>query len=77
MERSNEQYEFHFLFRDYLRTHSEARDAYATLKKELAAQFGSDRISYTAAKHDFIRLLIQRAREEKAQVSCEAHPSDQ
>jgi GrpB-like predicted nucleotidyltransferase (UPF0157 family) len=77
MERSNEQYEFHLLFRDYLQAHSEARQAYAALKKELAARFGSDRTSYTAAKQDFIRLLIQRAREEKAQVSREAHPPDQ
>jgi GrpB-like predicted nucleotidyltransferase (UPF0157 family) len=73
----NEQYEFHLLFRDYLQAHSEARQAYAALKKELAARFGSDRTSYTAAKQDFIRLLIQRASEEKAQVSREAHPPDQ
>jgi GrpB-like predicted nucleotidyltransferase (UPF0157 family) len=69
IERSNEQYEFYIFFRDYLQAHAEARQAYADLKRELAARFGSDRTSYTAAKHDFIRLLIEKAREEKAQAS--------
>jgi GrpB-like predicted nucleotidyltransferase (UPF0157 family) len=43
------------LFRDYLRTHPEARDAYAKLKRELAERDWQDVDEYADAKTQFIR----------------------
>jgi GrpB-like predicted nucleotidyltransferase (UPF0157 family) len=48
-------------FRDHLRTHAEATSAYAQLKRELAAEFGRDRIGYTEAKTDFVRSIERAA----------------
>lgn len=56
------EYENILLFRDYLRAHDEARDAYGALKQELAVRFADDRKSYTAAKADFIVNIIAKAR---------------
>jgi GrpB-like predicted nucleotidyltransferase (UPF0157 family) len=44
----------HLLFRDYLRTHSTKAEAYATLKRDLAATYRSDRLAYTDGKTGFI-----------------------
>lgn len=44
----------HLLFRDYLRAHPTARDAYAELKRELARRYPDDRLAYTDAKAGFI-----------------------
>ncbi len=57
----------HLLFRDYLRRHPETAQAYERLKRDLAAQYGSDRIGYTDAKTDFIRSV-----EAKAEAEVEA-----
>lgn len=67
MEKTHEQYSFHLLFRDYLRTHPDTRQAYQSLKREMATKYGFDRVGYTDAKHDFIRSVIAQAREEQAQ----------
>jgi GrpB-like predicted nucleotidyltransferase (UPF0157 family) len=48
-------------FRDYLRTHPDARDAYCALKRRLAAVHGSDRSAYTEAKTAFVRDIEARA----------------
>lgn len=48
----------HLLFRDYLRTHGEARRAYKELKWQLATQFKDDRIAYTDAKGPFIAATL-------------------
>jgi GrpB-like predicted nucleotidyltransferase (UPF0157 family) len=40
----------HILFRDYLRSHVDARDAYAKVKQEAAQVWSDDRIAYTEAK---------------------------
>src|SRR5205807_1499498 len=37
-------------FRDYLRAHPAARDAYQQLKQDLATQYAADRAAYSAAK---------------------------
>lgn len=50
------------LFRDYLRTHDDARDEYAKLKTLLAEKFADDRASYTKAKEDFIKRVIDEAK---------------
>lgn len=44
----------HLLFRDYLRAHPAARNAYAELKRELSERYSDDRLAYTDAKSAFI-----------------------
>jgi len=51
----------HLLFRDYLRIHSDARDAYAALKRRLAATYRDDRLAYTDGKTEFILDTLERA----------------
>jgi len=64
--RGNPAIERHLNFRDYLRTHSDTRDAYAKLKYELAEQFRENRPGYTIAKTEFIRGVEARAQKERA-----------
>lgn len=45
-------------FRDYWRTHTDARDTYAALKQQLAKAHSDDRTAYTAAKTEFIRGIL-------------------
>jgi GrpB-like predicted nucleotidyltransferase (UPF0157 family) len=58
----------HLLFRDYLRAHQAERDAYARLKRELAAQFNANltptsnvNYGYTDRKSDFVEGCIEKA----------------
>lgn len=53
----------HLLFRDYLRAHPDARDAYGLLKSELASRYGDDRLAYTDAKSTFILDSLDEALE--------------
>lgn len=46
-------------FRDYLRAHPDAVIEYAAVKRDLAIEFGRDRLGYTEAKSDFI-MNVQR-----------------
>lgn len=55
-------YEDQIVFRDYLRANPDVADAYAKLKRALAARFGRDRAGYTQAKAHFVRDVLQRAR---------------
>jgi GrpB-like predicted nucleotidyltransferase (UPF0157 family) len=55
----------HLHFRDHLRRHAAARDAYATLKRDLAARFPQDRVAYTMAKSTFIASALAAARRER------------
>ncbi|MDQ0233324.1 GrpB family protein [Metabacillus malikii] len=50
------------LFRDYLRTHSQVADEYATLKQELASNYQFDRATYTKKKEPFIQAIIKKAK---------------
>ncbi len=50
------------LFRDHLRENPETARAYARLKHGLADQYRDDREAYTAAKSDFVREIVRRAR---------------
>lgn len=47
-------------FRDYLRTHEDAREAYQTLKETLAAKYPNDRASYTRAKETMITDIMNQ-----------------
>ena len=51
----------HLLFRDYLRSHPDARDAYARVKREAAQVWSDDRIAYTEAKTGVILDLLADA----------------
>jgi GrpB-like predicted nucleotidyltransferase (UPF0157 family) len=49
------------LFRDYLRSHPAAAEAYRQLKHGLAAQHPSDRGAYTAGKEAFVKDILAAA----------------
>jgi GrpB-like predicted nucleotidyltransferase (UPF0157 family) len=51
----------HLLFRDYLRAHRGAREAYSALKRTLAAEFRHDRWAYNEAKTGFILDSLEAA----------------
>lgn len=51
----------HVLFRDYLRTHPAARDAYADAKRRAAALWRRDRLAYTDAKTDIVLGIMEDA----------------
>ena len=51
----------HLLFRDYLRSHSGARDTYAKVKEQAAQVWSDDRIAYTEAKTGLILDLLDAA----------------
>ncbi|HLB24647.1 MAG TPA: GrpB family protein [Dehalococcoidia bacterium] len=60
----------HLLFRDYLRAFPAEADAYAALKRELAAQFNANltptsdtNVGYTDLKTEFVERCKSRARE--------------
>ena len=52
----------HIAFRDYLRAHPEVAQAYAELKRRLAAEFPSDRAAYLEGKASFVQDVLDRAR---------------
>jgi GrpB-like predicted nucleotidyltransferase (UPF0157 family) len=45
-------------FRDYLRAHPSAGDAYQQLKQNLATRYAADRAAYSAAKTTFIQHIL-------------------
>jgi GrpB-like predicted nucleotidyltransferase (UPF0157 family) len=51
----------HLLFRDSLRADPAVAAAYARLKRELAARYPDDRLSYTAGKEEFIAGVLAMA----------------
>lgn len=61
-------WERHLLFRDYLRAHPDAAQAYADLKRDLAPQF-DDTNDYAQAKTAFISAMMDTARQWKAGIS--------
>ena len=50
------------VFRDWLREHPADAARYATLKRELAGRFQTDREAYTAAKGEFIEQMLAQAK---------------
>lgn len=50
------------LFRDHLREHPDEAAAYEKLKRDLAAEFGKDRLGYVEAKTEFVNAILSRAR---------------
>ena len=54
------EYRRHIAFRDYLRAHTDDANAYASLKRTLAVQFGTDREGYNQAKGKFVQGILER-----------------
>lgn len=49
------------LFRDYLKSHEDARNEYAQLKQRLATIYGDNREAYTKSKSGFIQRIVRLA----------------
>ena len=65
---NNEEFKRHILFRDYLRSHDEARDKYNQIKEEILAKVGADnRAGYVQMKEeeyrDFFEDIIEKAKQ--------------
>jgi GrpB-like predicted nucleotidyltransferase (UPF0157 family) len=67
----------HLGFRDWLRSHDQDRDAYASLKRALAAEFRHDRVGYTDAKGVFVREIETRAACHRGMPDLAASPSSE
>jgi len=52
------------LFRDYLIAHADVAEAYAGLKRRLAAEHPNDRVAYTKGKTEFIAQVMEKAKRE-------------
>ncbi len=52
------------IFRNYLIAHPEIATEYATLKHKLKNEYEHDRDRYTAAKGEFIKAAVRKAKEE-------------
>jgi GrpB-like predicted nucleotidyltransferase (UPF0157 family) len=61
MEQGGGEWRRRIAFRDFLRTHPDTADEYATLKRQLAARYEHDREAYTDAKGEFVRSVVARA----------------
>jgi GrpB-like predicted nucleotidyltransferase (UPF0157 family) len=59
----NPEPERHLTFRDHLRDSDSDAQAYATLKRDLAGRFGSNREGYSAAKTAFVEEMLLKATE--------------
>jgi GrpB-like predicted nucleotidyltransferase (UPF0157 family) len=64
MVNTSNEWKKHILFRDYLRQHPTEVKQYSDLKKRLAAEFEFDRGKYTDGKEEFIKSIIEKAKEE-------------
>jgi len=62
VEQTNDAWESHILFRDYLRAHPRVAREYYRFKRNLAIKYGSDREAYTEAKTSFIESVLSKAR---------------
>jgi GrpB-like predicted nucleotidyltransferase (UPF0157 family) len=61
MQPSSPLWERRLLFRDYLRTHREAADTYANLKRSLAIECGDNIAAYRDGKTAFIEEMMLKA----------------
>jgi GrpB-like predicted nucleotidyltransferase (UPF0157 family) len=64
MEPSSPGWERRLLFRDYLRAHPDAAEAYMDLKRRLAAAFRDDIAAYRTGKSAFVQDAVAKARQE-------------
>jgi GrpB-like predicted nucleotidyltransferase (UPF0157 family) len=64
MEPSTSDWERRLLFRDYLRAHPDAAEAYMDLKRRLAVAFKDDIAAYRTGKGAFVQEAVAKARQE-------------
>ena len=64
------------LFRDYLRQHPEAREAYYRLKQDLAREHGRDGGKYVDGKRAFVLSVVEQARREVSPTTEQAENGD-
>jgi GrpB-like predicted nucleotidyltransferase (UPF0157 family) len=60
-ERGSDWERDHLLFRDHLRQHALAREAYAAAKREAVAAWADDGFAYTDAKSEVILGIMAEA----------------
>ncbi len=66
-ETDSPQIDRHLAFRDYLRSHPEAAQAYSQLKQQLAQKYPSDIKSYLDGKAEFIKEIDRKAADWRSQ----------
>ncbi|MFH0784715.1 MAG: GrpB family protein [Pseudomonadota bacterium] len=59
VEHNRMQWRKYLLFRELLRQNPGIRKQYAEIKNEIGKRFQDDRKSYTAAKHEFVRGILE------------------
>lgn len=62
MTKENPEATTHLYFRDYLRSHSEARDLYSQAKFEAYDHGKTDRVAYSKRKKDVLLKILDKAR---------------
>lgn len=60
--KGSDEWKNYLCFRDYLNENPVTAKEYEALKVKLCEKYGSDRIAYTDAKEDFIRIVTSMAR---------------
>lgn len=60
-EQGHPEIDRHLQFRQWMRSHPEDREAYATLKKNLAQQYPNDLFSYCMSKEAFVTEIDKKA----------------
>jgi GrpB-like predicted nucleotidyltransferase (UPF0157 family) len=68
--------QFALLFRDYMRSHDEDVQAYATLKYDLAEKYQEDRQRYTDAKAPLIWEIMRKADRWSQETGWKPKPTD-
>ena len=76
MEPSHPRWETLLVFRDYLRAHAEAAQAYADIKRALAAFSVDDIEAYRNGKHVFVKKTTAKARAWRANTGRATMASD-
>lgn len=62
MALDSDKYKDTIIFRDYMRDNKEAREEYEKLKEGLALKYPNDRKNYTKSKDEYIRTIINKAK---------------
>ena len=71
-EVGNDEIDFHLKFRNYLRAHDNARDAYMALKIDLAQKYAHDSLAYCLGKAPFFKAAYAQIDRIQAttKISC-------
>ncbi|UPV75707.1 GrpB family protein [Halorussus limi] len=66
IQESDDQWRDDLLFREYLRANPDVRDEYEAVKREAAESHPSDITAYNAAKDEFCRSVLSRAKSDES-----------